>query len=63
MISPAPETRPKRARGDAELGEDKPGRAFAGAGATHRCAVERNGKDHSPKEHARRDYWQRWPMI
>ena len=41
---------------DAELGEDKPGRAFAGAGATHRSAMERDGKDDSPKEHARRDF-------
>jgi hypothetical protein len=39
---------------DAELGEDKPGRAFAGAGAMQRSAMERDGKDDGPKEHARR---------
>lgn len=48
----APEARMR----DAELGEDKPGRAFAGAGATQRSAMERDGKDDSPKEHARRDF-------
>ena len=41
---------------DAELGEDKPGRAFAAAGATQRSAMERDGKDDGPKEHARRDF-------
>jgi hypothetical protein len=41
---------------DFELGEDKPGRAFAGAGAMHRSAMERDGKDDSPKEHAKRDF-------
>lgn len=40
---------------DAEQGEDKPGRAFAGAGVTARSAMERDGKDDSPKEHAKRD--------
>jgi hypothetical protein len=48
----APEARMR----DAALGEDKPGRAFAGAGATQRSAMERDGKDDSPKEHARRDF-------
>lgn len=48
----APEARMR----DAELGEDKPGRAFAGAGATQRSAMERDGKDDSPKEHAKRDF-------
>ncbi|MFN7307848.1 MAG: host attachment protein, partial [Acetobacteraceae bacterium] len=48
----APEARMR----DAELGEDKPGRAFAGAGAMHRSAMERDGKDDSPKEHAKRDF-------
>jgi hypothetical protein len=48
----APEARMR----DAELGEDKPGRAFAAAGATQRSAMERDGKDDSPKEHARRDF-------
>ena len=48
----APEARMR----DAELGEDKPGRAFAGAGATQRSAMERDGKDDGPKEHARRDF-------
>jgi len=41
---------------DAELGEDKPGRAFAAAGVAHRSAMERDGKDDSPKEHAKRDF-------
>ena len=48
----APEARLR----DAELGEDKPGRAFAAAGATQRSAMERDGKDDGPKEHARRDF-------
>ena len=48
----APEARMR----DAELGEDKPGRAFAGAGATQRSGMERDGKDDSPKEHAKRDF-------
>ena len=48
----APEARMR----DAELGEDKPGRAFAAAGATLRSAMERDGKDDGPKEHARRDF-------
>ncbi|MCA3352534.1 MAG: host attachment protein [Roseomonas sp.] len=48
----APEARMR----DAELGEDKSGRAFAGAGAAHRSAMERDGKDDSPKEHAKRDF-------
>ena len=48
----APEARMR----DAELGEDKPGRAFAGAGAVHRSAMERDGKDDAPKEHAKRDF-------
>jgi hypothetical protein len=48
----APEARMR----DAELGEDKPGRAFAAAGAVQRSAIERDGKDDGPKEHARRDF-------
>lgn len=40
---------------DSELGEDRPGRAFAAAGATQRSGMERDGKDDSPKEHARRN--------
>jgi hypothetical protein len=48
----APEARMR----DAELGEDKPGRAFAAAGAVQRSAMERDGKDDGPKEHARRDF-------
>lgn len=47
---------PDARRRDSELGEDKPGRAFAGAGAMHRSAMERDGKDDSPKEHAKRDF-------
>lgn len=43
-----------RAR-DAELGEDRPGRAFASAGVAQRSAMEHDGKDDSPKEHARRN--------
>jgi hypothetical protein len=48
----APEARMR----DAELGEDKPGRAFASAGATQRSAMGRDGKDDGPKEHASRDF-------
>jgi hypothetical protein len=40
---------------DSEQGEDRPGRAFAAAGASQRSAMERDGKDDSPKEHAKRD--------
>ncbi|MEO3470703.1 host attachment protein [Roseomonas sp. CAU 1739] len=40
---------------DSELGEDRPGRSFASAGATARSAMEYDGKDDSPKEHAKRD--------
>jgi hypothetical protein len=47
----APEARMK----DSDLGEDRPGRAFASAGATARSAMEYDGKDDSPKEHAKRD--------
>lgn len=43
-----------RAR-DSALGEDRPGRAFAAAGATQRSGMEYEGKDDSPKEHAKRD--------
>jgi hypothetical protein len=48
----APEARMR----DAELGEERPGRAFASARAMQRSAMERDGKDDSPKEHARRDF-------
>lgn len=40
---------------DSVLGEDKPGRAFASAGASARSAMEYDKKDDSPKEHAKRD--------
>lgn len=40
---------------DAELGEDRPGRAFPSAGSGQRSAMERDGKDDSPKEHAKRN--------
>ena len=46
---------PDARRKDADQGEDRPGRAFASAGATARSAMERDGKDDGPKEHARRD--------
>jgi hypothetical protein len=46
---------PDARRRDSEQGEDRPGRAFAGAGATARSAMERDGKDDGPKEHAKRD--------
>lgn len=46
---------PDARRKDSELGEDRPGRAFASAGAAARSGMERDGKDDSPKEHARRD--------
>ena len=48
----APEARMR----DADLGEERPGRAFASARAMQRSAMERDGKDDSPKEHARRDF-------
>ena len=40
---------------DSELGEDRPGRAFASAGSSARSAMEHDGKDDSPKEHAKRN--------
>jgi protein required for attachment to host cells len=40
---------------DHVLGEDRPGRAFASAGAGQRSGMENEGKDDSPKEHAKRD--------
>ena len=40
---------------DAELGEDRPGRAFASAGSAQRSGMEYDGKDDSPKEHAKRN--------
>ena len=40
---------------DSELGEDRPGRAFASAGASQRSGMEYDGKDDSPKEHAKRN--------
>jgi len=43
-----------RAR-DADLGEDRPGRAFSSVGA-RRSGMEHDGVDDSPKEHARRDH-------
>lgn len=46
---------PDARRRDSYQGEDRPGRAFAGAGATQRSAMERDGKDDGPKEHAKRD--------
>jgi hypothetical protein len=46
---------PDARRKDSDLGEDKPGRAFASAGATQRSAMEYDGKDDSPKEHAKRN--------
>jgi hypothetical protein len=46
---------PAARRSDAAQGEDRPGRAFPGAGATQRSAMEREGTDDGPKEHAKRD--------
>jgi hypothetical protein len=46
---------PDARRSDAAQGEDRPGRAFPAAGATQRSAMEREGKDDGPKEHAKRD--------
>jgi hypothetical protein len=40
---------------DRDLGEDRPGRLFASAGASARSGIERDAKDDSPKEHARRN--------
>lgn len=50
---------PDARRKDSEQGEDRPGRAFAAAGAVQRSAMERDGKDDGPKEHAKRDLAQR----
>ncbi len=47
----SPEARMK----DAELGEDRPGRAFPAAGSAARSGMEHDKKDDSPKEHAKRD--------
>ncbi len=46
---------PDARRRDADQGEDRPGRTFPGAGATQRSAIEHDGTDDSPKEHAKRD--------
>jgi protein required for attachment to host cells len=51
LVWVSPDARAK----DSTLGEDRPGRAFASAGATARSAMEYDGKDDSPKEHAKRD--------
>ena len=40
---------------DSELGEDRPGRAFPSAGSSQRSGMEYDGKDDSPKEHAKRN--------
>lgn len=45
---------PDARRRDAEQGEDRPGRAFASSG-TARSAMEHDGMDDSPKEHAKRN--------
>jgi hypothetical protein len=50
---------PDARRPDAELGEDRPGRTFPSAGASQRSAMELDGTDDSPKEHAKRDLAQR----
>lgn len=47
----APDARTK----NADLGEDRPGRSMASAGSSRRSAMEFDGKDDSPKEHAKRD--------
>jgi hypothetical protein len=46
---------PDARRKDSELGEDRPGRAFPGAGSAQRSGMEYDNKDDSPKEHAKRD--------
>ena len=51
LVWASPDARAK----DSTLGEDRPGRSFASAGATARSAMEYDGKDDSPKEHAKRD--------
>lgn len=51
LVWVSPDARAK----DTTLGEDRPGRSFASAGATARSAMEFDGKDDSPKEHAKRD--------
>ena len=51
MAWDSPDARTK----DSVLGEDRPGRASGGPGAAARSAMEFDGKDDSPKEHAKRD--------
>ncbi|WP_206035541.1 host attachment protein [Roseomonas sp. HF4] len=46
---------PDARRPDSALGEDKPGRTFPSAGSGQRSAMEFDGIDDSPKEHAKRD--------
>lgn len=46
---------PDARRKDAEQGEDRPGRAVAAAGSVARSAMERDGLDDGPKEHAKRN--------
>ncbi len=45
---------PDARRKDADQGEDRPGRAFGG-GTGQRSAMEHDGIDDSPKEHAKRN--------
>lgn len=46
---------PDARRKDAEQGEDRPGRAFGSAGSGARSAMEHDGLDDGPKEHAKRN--------
>lgn len=47
---------PDARRRDSDLGEDKPGRAFAAAGTSQRSGMEWDGTDRSPQQHAKRDF-------
>lgn len=47
---------PDARRRDADLGEDKPGRAFAAAGASQRSGMEWEKTDRSPKQHAKHEF-------
>ena len=48
----------------AALGEDKPGRVFAGKGvSSQRSAIEGESADRTPKGHAKRDFEHKLPMA
>ncbi len=46
---------PEARTGSHDLGEDRPGRLFAAAGATQRSGIEPERPEETPKGHAQRD--------